>query len=79
MFELLASRDEVSIDTLSRETGLPHSKIHDTLSRFIAAGLIKGTLDDGMFYNKVTVEWVGPDTIRCPHCGKDVKVPEKEF
>lgn len=79
VFTLLASRDEISLDTISRETGLPPSKVHDIISRYIDAGFIKGTLDDNMFYSKVIVEWVGPDTIRCPHCGKDVKVPEKEF
>ncbi len=101
------SRESVTIDDISNQTGLSYSETSQILHEAIANGQLSGTVKENTFIrtemaapgtktierevmvtrkvpeacfkcgaplNPQEVEWTGPDSIRCPHCGATLSV-----
>ncbi|NWF97054.1 MAG: hypothetical protein HXY34_13005 [Candidatus Thorarchaeota archaeon] len=99
---------QITLDDISRHSGVKLPKVRPLLYRAVALGLIHGEVRENTFFRsevapkgeKVTierevmvtrkapencykcgasinpqeVEWVGPDQVRCPHCGATMSV-----
>jgi ribosomal protein S27AE len=101
------SHEKISIDDISRQSGVKLPRVRPLLFEAISEGRIEGTVKENMFVREKTkpgetvrierevmitrktpdacfkcgaslnpqeVEWVGPDQVRCPHCGATMAV-----
>ena len=102
-----SSFEKISIDDISRQSGVKLPKVRPVLFEAISQGKIDGTVKENMFVrekkklretvtverevmvtrkapdtcfrcgaslNPQEVEWVGPDQVRCPHCGSTMSI-----
>jgi len=102
-----SSFERISIDDISRQSGVKLPKVRPLLFEAISKGKIDGTVRENMFIrekrkagetvtierevmvtrkapntcikcgaslNPQSVEWVGPDQIRCSHCGTTMSI-----
>jgi predicted RNA-binding Zn-ribbon protein involved in translation (DUF1610 family) len=101
------SYEKITIDDISRQSGVKLPNVRPLLFEAISEGRIEGTVKENMFLrervkpgetvrierevmitrkapdacfkcgaslNPQEVEWVGPDQVRCPHCGATMAV-----
>lgn len=101
------SYEKITIDDISRQSGVKIPKVRPLLFEAISEGRIHGTVKENTFVrekakpgetvrierevmitrkapdecfrcgaslNPKEVEWVGPDQVRCPHCGATMAV-----
>jgi predicted RNA-binding Zn-ribbon protein involved in translation (DUF1610 family) len=102
-----SSYEKITIDEISRQSGVKLPNVRPLLFEAISEGRIEGTVKENTFVrekakpgetvrverevmvtrkapdtcikcgaslNPQEVEWVGPDKIRCPHCGATMAV-----
>ncbi len=102
-----SSYEKITIDDISRQSGVKIPRVRPLLFEAISEGKIEGTVKENMFVrekampgetvrverevmitrkapdacfrcgaslNPKEVEWVGPDQVRCPHCGATMAV-----
>jgi predicted RNA-binding Zn-ribbon protein involved in translation (DUF1610 family) len=102
-----SSYEKITIDDISRQSGVKLPSVRPLLFEAISEGRIEGTVKENMFVrekakpgetvrierevivtrkapescykcgaslNPQEVEWVGPDQVRCPHCGATMAV-----
>lgn len=107
MMGVASSFEKISIDDISRQSGVKLPKVRPLLFEAISRGKIDGTVKENMFIrekrklgetvrierevmvtrkapdtclrcgaslNPQEIEWVGPDQIRCPHCGSTMSI-----
>ena len=102
-----SSFEKISIDDISRQSGVKLPRVRPVLFEAISQGKIYGTIKENMFIrerrmpgetvrierevmvtrkapdtclrcgaslNPQEIEWVGPDQVRCPHCGATLSI-----
>ena len=105
--EVASAYGEITIDEISRQTGMTIHNTRSSLQRAIADGQLRGRIEGATFIrardqpkevvkierevmvtrkapakchtcgaalNPQEVEWVGPDQVKCPHCGAIMSV-----
>jgi len=77
IIQSLKGRDEISLDKLISETGIPYVRTKEYLTNFITAGLLKGQIVGDMYIAHMKAEIIDSKKIRCPHCGTELELPEE--
>ncbi|MBN2229716.1 MAG: hypothetical protein JW779_08975 [Candidatus Thorarchaeota archaeon] len=104
---VISSFEKITIDDISRQSGVKLPKVRPILFAAISEGKIHGTVRENTFFretpkpgetvtierevmvtrkapdaclrcgaalNPKEVEWIGPDQVRCPHCGATMSI-----
>lgn len=79
VFEVISSREEITIDSISNEAGVPYSRARIYVLQAILYKSVQGRLIDETFTSgKVVAERIDAHSVRCPNCGVEMDLPEED-
>ena len=78
VYEIVSESEEISLESISRATDIPVSRVQLFIEMAIYAKQVKGRIIDGMYIEKLVAERIDDSTVRCPHCHAELDL-EDEF
>ena len=77
VLEAVRGRDNVRLDVISAEAGVPIDRTRHHLTNLLSMKLIKGGIIDDVYSASMKAERVDSTTVRCPHCDTELELPDE--